>query len=267
MNKRLFRDVILPAAFYAFLLYASQLLVGAALEIIYVASQTGQNFADAVFNASETLLAHASLVTLAGDALALFAVYIISRIKKVSFTGFTDINGRISLKVVFLMLVAGFACNLWISFLLTYLPIPESAMGFYEEASGFIDEDSVMAVVVSVLVAPVVEEVFFRGLIYKHFRICMPEYAAVVLQALVFASFHGPSVVWMSYALLVGLLFGYVRMLTEGIRACIMLHAAFNAASYLLDPLIDSPLITVLLVLSPLLLILSVYSLLKQTNG
>ena len=266
MNNRLFRDVILPVAFYAFLLYVSQLVVGLALEIVYVASQTGQSLSDAVANASETLLTQVSLITIAGDVLALLAVFIISRIKKVSFTGFTSLNGRISVKTVLLMLVAGFAFNLWISFLLSYLPIPASAMGVYEEVSEFLDEDGVFAVLSSVLVAPVVEEIYFRGLIYKHFRICMPEYAAVVLQALVFAAFHGPSAVWMSYAFLAGLLFGYAGMLTGGIRACIMLHAAFNAASYLLDLLPDGPLFTVLLVLSPVLLIWSVFSLLRETN-
>ena len=189
MNRRIFRDVIIPAAFYAFLLYFCQTAGVLAFEVFYMPAQTGASMSEALARSADMLVSEASLISILGDGLTVLIVFIISRVKKAPFTGFVSINRRISVKSVFLMLVAGIAFNIWIGFMLSALPIPDKAMELYDEMSAFLEDDSVLSVLSAVLVAPVTEEIIFRGLIYKHFRICMPEYAAIILQALVFAGF------------------------------------------------------------------------------
>jgi membrane protease YdiL (CAAX protease family) len=79
-----------------------------------------------------------------------------------------------------------------------------------------------------ILIAPVVEEMIFRGVIFSGFRRNYSPFWAIFLSALLFALFHlnpwqlGPT-------FLLGLLLGYVRLKTGSLLASIFTHALHNA--------------------------------------
>ena len=86
---------------------------------------------------------------------------------------------------------AGLAfCLYWlVTLVLAYLP--ESWTSSYVDASASLEEVSVMAFLSTALVAPVVEEVVFRGLIYTRLQRAMDARWAVVVSAAVFGACHG----------------------------------------------------------------------------
>jgi hypothetical protein len=78
-----------------------------------------------------------------------------------------------------------------------------------------------------VVLAPVVEELIFRGVIFSGFKKNFRPIWAVILSALLFALFHlnpwqlGPT-------FLLGLLLGFVRLRTGSLLAAIFTHALHN---------------------------------------
>jgi len=83
-----------------------------------------------------------------------------------------------------------------------------------------------------VVLAPVVEELIFRGVIFSGFQRIYPAYLAIFFSALLFGLFHlnpwqlGPT-------FLLGLLLGYVRLRTGSLLAAIFTHALHNGMIFL----------------------------------
>jgi uncharacterized protein len=83
-----------------------------------------------------------------------------------------------------------------------------------------------------VILAPVVEELIFRGVIFSGFQRIYPAFWSIFFSALLFALFHlnpwqlGPT-------FLLGLLLGYVRLRTGSLLAAIFTHALHNAMIFL----------------------------------
>ena len=77
-----------------------------------------------------------------------------------------------------------------------------------------------------VFVAPVMEELIFRKLLIDRL-LPLGEYAAVVLSALLFATFHF-NLYQFFYAGLIGALLALIYLRTGSIRLCIALHACVN---------------------------------------
>ena len=77
------------------------------------------------------------------------------------------------------------------------------------------------------VLAPVSEELLFRGIIQGELRRAMPEKWAIVIQAVLFALFHGQPV-QIAYVLLPALALGALYAITRSIWIPIIVHIAFN---------------------------------------
>lgn len=83
-----------------------------------------------------------------------------------------------------------------------------------------------------VILAPVVEELIFRGIILTGFRRNYPAFLAIFLSALLFALFHlNPWQLLPTF--LLGLLLGYVRLRSGSLLAAIITHALHNGMVFL----------------------------------
>lgn len=90
----------------------------------------------------------------------------------------------------------------------------------------------------SVCMAPILEELLFRGLIYKRLRfVCKPIIAAII-SSLAFGITHG-NLVQFVYAFLAGMLLSYVYEKYKNIWAPILFHFCANAVSVLGADIID----------------------------
>jgi membrane protease YdiL (CAAX protease family) len=81
-------------------------------------------------------------------------------------------------------------------------------------------------------IVPVVEELFFRGLIYPLMRQRMPAFFAVVLNALLFAVVHFIPIL-IPGLFVVGLCLAYIRERSGSIWPCVLFHALQNALAIL----------------------------------
>lgn len=90
-----------------------------------------------------------------------------------------------------------------------------------------------MEIVSAVIAAPILEELFFRGMIYKRLRDMINVKAAVVISALFFGAFHG-NLVQFVYAFIIGLMLAYVYEKFKTIWAPVIFHVGANLISVLI---------------------------------
>lgn len=94
------------------------------------------------------------------------------------------------------------------------------------ESAGFGNVTFVL-VLYSVIIAPISEELIFRGVTMKYAAKAMPFFLANIFQAFLFGLFHG-NVVQGTYAFVVGLFCGYVCFKGGSIYLSILFHMMFN---------------------------------------
>lgn len=122
--------------------------------------------------------------------------------------------------------------NLWFM-LLTRLAessawLDRMLTSYAEESQAFsTDSGYIWLTLGIVIMAPVAEELLFRGIIQGELRQVMPEWLAVVIQALLFAAFHMQPV-QITYVIIPGLLLGFAYAWSGSIYIPIIMHIIFN---------------------------------------
>ncbi len=120
-------------------------------------------------------------------------------------------------------------------------PQVEAMMSDYMEQSGAF-EPSIgygWLILGITILAPLGEELLFRGIIQGELRRVLPEWLAVIIQAVLFALFHMQPV-QIIYVLLPALMLGTLYALTRSIWVPILMHIAFNFLGSVLPSLIGS---------------------------
>lgn len=99
-------------------------------------------------------------------------------------------------------------------------------------------------IVLSIVIAPMAEEIMFRGVLYPGLRDRFNPYAAAIVSSLVFAVFHGEPFVFLPIFVL-GLMLAWLTEMTRSVWPAIIGHAIFNATAvallYLVRFLPDVP--------------------------
>ena len=94
-----------------------------------------------------------------------------------------------------------------------------------DRASGL--PNAVLLIILAGIMAPLVEELFFRGFLLRGLLRWMPPWTAVVVQAIVFALVHLQALQFPGL-LVVGLFTGAVAVRTGRLGMCWAIHAGFN---------------------------------------
>lgn len=105
----------------------------------------------------------------------------------------------------------------------------ENARDLVDRASG---SSTLILVAIVVVGAPIVEELFYRGLAQRSLASRFNEVAVVVAVALVFAGFHFRPVETPGL-FVIGLVFGFAALRADRLGMAIMIHAGFNATGLL----------------------------------
>jgi len=88
-----------------------------------------------------------------------------------------------------------------------------------------------------VVLAPIFEEMLFRGFLLPLLVRSMGPWLGILLTALLFALLHGPEYHWAWQSVLLigvaGAAFGYVRYKTKSTTAAFLMHSAYNAMGFL----------------------------------
>lgn len=84
------------------------------------------------------------------------------------------------------------------------------------------------------IIAPLIEELLFRGLLQKSLSYKMPVWAAIAISALIFGAVHMDFYA-MPPLVMMGAIFGLIYHLTGSLRVTILLHMVNNAAALTLS--------------------------------
>jgi len=85
----------------------------------------------------------------------------------------------------------------------------------------------------TVLLAPLFEELFFRGVLFNALRVHLPAGWVVIVTALLFAAIH-PSWPLILSVLLAGLLYGTLRHLSGSVLPALLAHLTHNGLTFVL---------------------------------
>jgi membrane protease YdiL (CAAX protease family) len=148
----------------------------------------------------------------------------------------THIKDIVSLKNIGIYLMMGIGCQFFVSGILIIIrPIFETLFSYYDQTinSLFVADTIIVAVYVTIL-APIIEELMLRGILFSRLRHGIPFTAANAIQAAVFGLYHW-NIIQGIYAFGIGLLLGYVYERTRTLLAPIIVHVFINGFGFLLQ--------------------------------
>jgi len=109
-------------------------------------------------------------------------------------------------------------------------PVDPQWESFFQDHLPTTTFEIILAVVTVVAVAPLAEEIIFRGLLYRLTSSMWGAAPAAVVSALVFGLIHGEP--WFLFGLIgVGLMLAFVYETTRSVTACWVAHAVHNSIS------------------------------------
>jgi uncharacterized protein len=128
----------------------------------------------------------------------------------------------------------GFAFNYaYGAYVVPDVVVQEELRKFFAAIPGTVPNTILLFVTIAVI-APLVEELLFRGLLQKSLSHKLPIWAAIAISALVFGAMHGDFYA-MPPLVIMGVVFGVIYHLTGSLRVNIALHMINNAAALLLS--------------------------------
>ena len=182
----------------------------------------------------DVVMPQAMTLTLISSILTLLILGLVFLIRKKNFLEETSIRSMPVSGIVPVALAAvGF--NVVVSKLLQIIPFPESWIESYQQNSSMIGAGNMaVAWIATVIVAPILEEIVFRGLIYTRLKQGMAAVAAAVIASLLFALSHG-TIVWGIYTFLLSMILIWTFERFQSLTANICFHFFFNLTGMVLS--------------------------------
>ena len=109
----------------------------------------------------------------------------------------------------------------------------------YEETMSMLFSDNWLMVIYTVILAPLGEEMIFRGLTFGYAKKVMPIMAANIVQAALFGIYH-LNLIQGIYAFVMGLIFGYIIIKLQSIWAVVILHIVVNLSGLIMNELLTN---------------------------
>ena len=182
----------------------------------------------------DVVMSQAMTMTLIAGILALLIYAIVFLIRKKNFFTETSI-GPMPVNGILPVALVAVGFNVMVSMLLPLLPFPESWIASYQQNSSVIgDGNVVIAWICTILLAPVLEEIVFRGLVYTRLKQGMPKIVAAVITSLLFALVHG-TIIWGIYTFLLSMILIWTFETYQSLTANILLHLFFNLTGMVLS--------------------------------
>ncbi len=198
-------------------------------------------------------------VVIISGLLTLAALWIFFVIRKKKLTKEAGIS-LLTMKNQMLLVALGIGLGFIINFGLQLLPIPEKMVDSYIQSSqGLFSAPFLLMILSNVIIAPLVEEIIFRGLILSRLRKVMPVWTAVIISSIAFAIMHG-QLLWIAYTFLLGIVFSLMVLKTGSTLSSIIVHMIFNLFGVLLSVLSIHLVLPVIWLLMILGVILTVFS-------
>ena len=159
--------------------------------------------------------------------LSVLVFFIVAKIRKKKFTQSAELKKFKPVTVVPIV-IGGIAFNFAISFLMGLIPFPEKLVESYENSiNQVLGGVGIITWIAAVIMAPIVEELTFRGFMYTRLKQGMPKWIAIIVSSLAFGIVHG-NVIQGIYTFVFGLSLVWIYERAKSIWPCILFHMSFN---------------------------------------
>lgn len=257
------------AAVYFVVYLLTQTIVGFVYGIIFGAKIAAAGEVEDAVALSEQLttmiMDKAVEMTFWTSVIALIIYWIRFAVRKKNLLKEVEIK-KISTNGILPILVMAPSLNVIISMVVSNIPWPQEWIDAYATNSSVLD-GSLMTWISAVIIAPVFEEILFRGLVYTRLKKGMPTIIAAIVASLVFGLCHGTAI-WIIYATVIGLVMTWVFERYQSLTASILFHFVFNAMGLAISMIPESmeSVLWILLVVGVAGLVYGVTQILKVTT-
>lgn len=193
---------------------------------------------EAMSKLESEITAYATLIALITNALSLILIWLFFKLRKKKL--FIEIGlHKCNFKLLLVTAVFGVSFSNIASVIVQMLPFPESMVKSFTESHAVLNEGNpIIGFIAVVFLAPITEEVFFRGLIYTRLKRGIHIIPAAIISSLLFGALHG-EVIWIMITFLMGLMLVWVFERTKSLLPCIAVHALNNALAQITSYLAD----------------------------
>lgn len=166
-------------------------------------------------------------ILILSGVITILIFFIVAKIRKKKFTKSASLN-KLKPSTIAPIVIGGMAFNIFISYAMSMIPFPESWIQSYQANSNeLLGAVSVSMWISVVIMAPLVEELTFRGFMYTRLKQGMAKWIAILLTSLVFGIVHG-TMIWAIYTFVFSLCLLFIFERTNSLWGCILYHMAFN---------------------------------------
>ena len=219
---------ILKALAYTLLFFGMQIIVSTAFAVFFSLASKGdeEKYLELYNYWSNFIVFLSGLLSL----IAVFCIYVI----KNGFARYEDrekLTDFIEIKPIrpltaWIALFTGVFLNYAVNIILSLLPA--SWLEDYAESSASMTEGpAIFYVLGGIIMAPIVEEIFFRGLVQNRLGKVMSPIISIGLSSVIFGVGHGHPL-WMAYAAALGVIFGVVYYKSGSLLTTMLMHFGFN---------------------------------------
>ncbi|TCW36049.1 hypothetical protein EDC21_11115 [Thermohydrogenium kirishiense] len=172
-----------------------------------------------------------NIMTLLSSILTIVCLFLLFKNRNISLYRYCSFK-KMKFSELILLIFMGLIFNMVLEImnitlkLYKYFPDYYKYQDFYNKIGNY--KVNFLTVFLSVvIIAPIVEEIIFRGLIFNELRKELSIYTAIIIQSAIFAIIHG-SLYQGFYAFLLGIFLSVMYYLTESIWAPIIIHISSN---------------------------------------
>lgn len=146
-----------------------------------------------------------------------------------------SIRRTFSVKNIILFLLLGIGCQFFISGVMSIMKqyFVKLFENYTDQMVSLTSGNVFVVLLLLILVAPVTEELIFRGIILHKASRAIPFWGANLLQAMLFGVYHW-NIIQGIYAALIGFVLGLVYRKYKTLLASMLLHSIINTSSFLL---------------------------------
>ena len=208
-----------------YLLYLLSGVVSALLLVVYYSVKAAMDYGASVMEFSDFLeyissflTGKSSVVLLISYALVILTVFVVFAIKKRNVFAYSGMSYA-SFGSIFGAATAGIILNI-----LVHIALPQNTVPDGETGS---------LLLACALLAPIVEELMFRGILLKMFASSCGIGLSVFLTSVLFSVTHG-DIITIAYTFVLGIILAVVRVRSTSLWSSVTLHLAFNITGAIL---------------------------------
>ena len=242
--KNFFKSIGKATIYFA-VYFVTQLVVSMVYGVVWAASKTAELMAAGqevdpmalTEQLATQIMDKAMEMTFWAGIIALVIYWIRFAVRKKNFVKEVQIK-KIATNGILPIVVTALSVNVVVSVVISNLPWPQEWIDAYATNSASLD-GSLMSWLAAVVMAPVLEEIVFRGLVYTRLKKGMPAIVAALLASFVFGLCHGTAI-WIIYATALGLVMTWVFEKYKSLTASIIFHFSFNAMGLVINMIPES---------------------------